>query len=88
MHKTVKREWSLWAQAAIYTIKGIVAFGIGLGLTLALVAAALANQASLHEQFCHPVDCVANGAEALLVNREAASISTSFPSCLITPCDS
>lgn len=88
MHKTVKREWSLWAQAAIYTIKGLVAFGIGLGLTLALVAAALANQASLHEQFCHPVDCVANGAGALLVDREGGSISRSFPPVRTRPCDS
>lgn len=54
--KLAKHERPLWAQASLWTIKGLLMFAIGLGLTLALVTAVLANQAVLHEQFCHPVD--------------------------------
>ena len=58
MQKSAKRQRPAWAHALFYTIKGLLMFGIGLGLTLTIVGAALANQASLHEQFRHPaVDC-------------------------------
>ncbi|MCF6371322.1 hypothetical protein [Rhizobium halophilum] len=63
--KTAKQERPVWQHATFYAIKAVVAFGVGLGLTLALVAAALANQAALHEQFCHPVDYVAEVTEAV-----------------------
>ncbi|MBB6179990.1 hypothetical protein [Pseudorhizobium flavum] len=56
--KSAKQARPLWAQASLWTIKGLLMFGIGLGFTLALVTAVLANQAVLHEQFCHPVDYV------------------------------
>ena len=53
---SAKQERRLWALAALWTIKGLLMFGIGLGLTLAAVTAVLANQAALHERLCHPVD--------------------------------
>lgn len=64
--KSAKRERPLWAQASLWTIKGLLMFGIGLGLTLAAVTAVLANQMAMHAQFCHDVDYVANATEAVL----------------------
>ncbi|CCF21858.1 protein of unknown function [Pseudorhizobium banfieldiae] len=37
--KSAKQERPLWAQASLSTVKGLLMFGIGLGLTLAAVTA-------------------------------------------------
>jgi len=62
---SAKEERPLWAQAAIYAIKGLLMFGIGLGLMLAAVTAVLANQVAMHERFCHPLDYVAKLEDAV-----------------------
>lgn len=63
--KSAKQERPLWAQASLWTIKGLLMFGIGLGLTLAAVTAVLANQVAMHAHFCHDVDYVAKLEDAV-----------------------
>ncbi|MET3588900.1 hypothetical protein ABID21_005040 [Pseudorhizobium tarimense] len=50
------QEPALWAHVAVSAITWVTIVSLGLGFTLALMTAVLANQAALHRQFCYEID--------------------------------